>query len=176
MNAPAAPPDGKALNGVLLVALFAGGIALVREGPHFDTVLNGWVFFAGTFTAGLLGGYTGWTLTFGLAPKLKFSGVHRQPLLAALAFGLIAAVMASTLNRVYASATDRAIVAPIDTIAEGKAERWYLTVKMPDGSYHRYRITKDVAADLKNERTVRLGIAHGMLGFDYIARFERAQR
>ena len=43
MSEPAAAPssDEKVLNGLLLAVLFIAGVVLVREGPHFDNVLDG---------------------------------------------------------------------------------------------------------------------------------------
>ncbi len=172
MDAPAHPPDEKVLTVLLLAGLFAAGVALVREGSHFDNVIDGWPFFTSAFFSGMLVGFIGWTLAFGVAPQLKFSGSYRHPWLAALAFGLAFSAAASYLNRTFASPTDRTITAEIYSVAEGKGNRWHVTVKTPDGRYQRYLISHDVATTLQNEKMVRLSVAHGMLGFDYIARFE----
>ena len=172
MDAPARPQDEKVLTGLLLAALFAAGVALVREGSQFDNVIDGWPFFTSAFFAGTFIGYAGWTLVFGVTPKLKFSGSYRHPWLAALALGVASTATASYLNRTFSSPADRTITAEIDTVTEGKGDRWHVTVKTPDGRYQRYLITRDVATLLKNEKLVRMSVAHGMLGYDFIARFE----
>jgi hypothetical protein len=172
MNAPAQPRDEKVLNGLLLAALFISGLVLMREGPHFDNVIDGWPFFTSAFFAGTLIGFLCWTYTFGVAPALKLSGAYRQPWLAALVLGLVATATASYINRTFAAPTDRAITAEIDSIDEGKGNRWHVTVKTPDGRYQRYLISKEAADALKQGRMVRMSIAHGALGFDFIVRFE----
>lgn len=172
MDAPPRPQDEKVLTVLLLAMLFTAGVVLVREGSHFDNVIDGWPFFTSAFFAGMFIGFVGWTLAFGVTPQLKFSGSYRHPWLAALVFGLASTAAASYLNRTFSSPTDRTITAEIDSVAEGKGARWHVTVKTPDGRYQRYLITQDVATLLKNEKMVRLSVAHGALGFDYIARFE----
>jgi hypothetical protein len=174
MNAPAPPRDEKALNGLLLAALFVAGLVLMREGPHFDNVIDGWPFFTSAFFAGTLIGFLVWTYSFGVTPSLKFSGSNRQPWLAALVLGLVATASASYINRTFAAPTDRAVTAEIDSIDEGKGNRWHVTVKTPDGRYQRYLISKEVADALKAGRQVRMSIARGALGFDFIAKFEPA--
>jgi hypothetical protein len=164
--------DEKALNGLLLAALFIAGILMVREGPHFDNVIDGWPFFTGAFFIGTLLGFICWSFTFGVAPSLKFTGSYRQPWLAALVMGLVTTVSVSYINRTFAAPPDRTIAAEIDIVDEGKGDRWHLSVKTPDGRYQRYLISKPVAESLKNERMVRIGIAHGALGFDLAAKFE----
>jgi len=171
MDAPAHPQNDKALNAALLAALFIAGVSLLREGPHLDNVIDSWPFFTSAFFSGMLIGFVGWTLAFGVTPQLKFSGSYRHPWLAALILGVAFASAASYLNRTFASPTERTITAEIDSVEEGKGNRWHLTVKTPDGRYQRYLITNDVATLLKNEKMVRLSVAHGALGFDYIARF-----
>ena len=172
MNAPAPPRDEKALNGLLLAALFVSGLVLMREGPHFDNVIDGWPFFTSAFFAGTLIGYLCWTYTFGVAPSLKFSGSYRLPWLAALVLGLVSTATASYVNRTFAAPADRAITADIDSIDEGKGNRWHVTVKSPDGRYQRYLISKDAADALKNAKMMRISIARGALGFDFMAGFE----
>ena len=169
-----APPsrDEKALNGLLLAALFISGILMVREGPHFDNVIDGWPFFTGAFFIGTLLGFVCWSFTFGVAPSLKFTGSYRQPWLAALVMGLVTTVSVSYINRTFAAPPDRTITAEIDIVDEGKGDRWHLSVKMPDGRYQRYLISKPVAEALKNEKMVRIGIARGALGFDLMTKFE----
>ena len=172
MSTPALTRDEKVLNGLLLAALLVAGFALMREGPHFDNVIDGWPFFTSAFFAGTLIGFLCWTYTFGVTPSLKFAGSNRLPWMAALAVGLIATSTASYVNRSFAAPTDRTIAGEVDSVGEGKGNRWHVTVKTPDGRYQRYLISKEVADALKNTQAVRLGIARGALGFDFIARFE----
>jgi len=172
MNAPAQPRNEKALNGLLLAALFVAGLVLMREGPHFDNVIDGWPFFTSAFFAGTLIGFLCWTYTFGVTPSLKFAGANRLPWMAALVLGLVATATASYMNRTFAAPPDRAITADIDSIDEGKGNRWHVTVKSPDGRYQRYLISQETADALKKGSMVRMSIAHGALGFDFIARFE----
>jgi hypothetical protein len=176
MNAPTQSPTEKILIGAFTVALLTAGVVLVQEGPHFDNVIDGWRFFTIAFFSGALIGFIGWIQVFGVTPTLSFSGSHRHPWLAALVLAIAASAAASYLNRTFATPTDRSLTAEIDSVAEGKGDRWHVTVKSPDGLYQRYLISKDVAAALKNEKAVRLRIARGALGFDYIAGFEPLQR
>jgi hypothetical protein len=176
MNAPDQAPTEKALFGLLVVVLLIAGVALMREGPHFDNVIEGWPFFIVAFLAGTLTGYLGWTRAFGFTPMFKFSGANRHPWLAALALGLVFSAAASYLNRTYASPTGRSLTGEVDSVAEGKGDRWHVTVKMPDGRYQRYLISKDVATALKNAHEVRLSVARGLLGFEFIAGFEPSRR
>jgi hypothetical protein len=176
MNAPAQSRDEKVLNGLLLAALFVSGIVMVREGPHFDNVIDGWPFFTSAFFGGTLIGYLSWTYTFGVKPALKFSGSYRQQWLAALVMGLATTVAVSYINRTFAAPADRTITAAIESLDEGKAGRWQLTVKTADGRFQRYLITQQVADALKSEKMVAIGIARGALGFDLMAKFEAAKR
>jgi hypothetical protein len=164
--------DDKALNGLLLAALFIAGVVLVREGPHFDNVIDGWPFFTGAFFAGTLMGFLAWSFTFGVPPSLKFTGSYRLPWLAALVMGLVTTVSVSYINRTFAAPPDRTVNAEIESVDEGKGDRWHVTVKTPDAHYQRYLISKPVADALKTEKTVRMSIARGALGFDLIAKFE----
>jgi hypothetical protein len=172
MSASDQPQAEKNLFAVLVVALVICGAALMREGPHFDNVIAGWPFFIFTFLAGSLAGYLGWTRAFGFTPMFKFSGANRHPWLAALALGLAVSAAASYLNRSYNSPTGRSITGEIESIDEGKGDRWHVGVKMPDGQFQRYLISKDVATALKNATEVRLSVARGLLGFEFIAKFE----
>ena len=174
MNAPVQPRDEKALNGLLLAALFVSGLVLMREGPHFYNVIDGWPFFTSAFFAGALIGYLCWTYTFGVTPSLKFSGSYRLPWLAALVLGLVFTSMVSYINRSFAAPTDQSITGDIDSLDEGKGERWHVTVKTPDGRYQRYYISKATAETLKDARQVRMGIARGALGFEFVTKFEPA--
>jgi H+/Cl- antiporter ClcA len=164
--------DHKSVNGLLLAALFIAGVLMLREGPHFDNVINGWPFFTGAFFIGVVLGFLSWSYTFGVAPSLKFSGSYRQPWLAALVMGLLTTISVSYINRTFAAPPDRMITGEVDIVDEGKGDRWHLTVKTPEGRYQRYLITKPVAESLKDARTVRMKIAHGALGFDFVAEFE----
>ena len=172
MSEAAPSRDDKAANGLLLAALFIAGIVMLREGPHFDNVIDGWPFFTGAFVAGTLLGFLGWWYTFGVAPSLKFSGAYRQPWLAALVMGLVTTSSVSYINRTFAAPPDRTITAEIDILDEGKGDRWYLTVKLPEGRYQRYLVSKSVADELKNAKMVRMSVARGALGFDLVAKFE----
>ena len=174
MNAPAPPRDEKVLNGLLLAALFIAGLVLMREGPHFDNVIDGWPFFTSAFFAGTLIGFLVWTYSFGVTPALKISGTHRLPWMAALVLGLVATSTASYINRTFAAPADRTVTSEIDAVDEGKGTRWYVTVKTPAGQYQRYVISKEVADALKNAKRVRISIARGALGFDFMARLEPA--
>jgi hypothetical protein len=172
MTEAVAARDAKAVNSLLLVALFIAGIVLVREGAHFDNVIDGWPFFTGAFFGGTLLGLVCWSFTFGVVPSLKFSGSYRQPWLAAFVMGLITTSSLSYINRTFAAPPDRTLTGEIDIVDEGKGERWHVSVKMPDGRYQRYLITKAVADELKNARQVRMSVARGALGFDLVAKFE----
>jgi hypothetical protein len=164
--------EERTLNALLLGGLFIAGVVLVREGPHFDNVIDGWPFFTGAFFTGTLLGFLSWSYTFGIKPTLRFSGSYRQPWLAALLMGLITTSSVSYINRTFAAAPYRSTTAEIEIVDDGKADRWHLTVKAPDGRYQRYLISKAVADELKSARMVRLGIARGALGFDLITQFE----
>jgi len=176
MSEPAAAPsrDEKVLNGLLLAVLFIAGVVLVREGPHFDNVLDGWPFFTAAFFTGMLLGFLCWTYTFGGKFTLKFTGSYRLPWLAALVLGLITTSSVSYINRTFAAPPDRTIKAEIDGVDEGKGDRWHLKVKMPDGQYKRLLISKPVADALKTATMVNIGIARGALGYDLMAKFEAA--
>jgi hypothetical protein len=176
MSEPALQREDKALNSLLLAALFISGVLMVREGPHFDNVIDGWPFFTGAFFLGTLLGFGCWSFTFGVAPSLKFSGSYRQPWLAALVMGLITTVSVSYINRTFAAPPDRSIATNIESLDEGKADRWHVTVKMSDGRFQRYLISKEAADALKSEKQLRISIARGALGFDLMTKFEPAGR
>ena len=175
MSEPAPSREDKVLNGLLLAALFIAGVVLVQEGPHFDNVLDGWPFFTSAFFAGTLLGYLVWTFSFGVPPALKFSGSYRHPWVAALVLGLVAASTSSYINRTFAALPDRAVTAAVESVEEGKGIRWHVTVKTPDGRYQRYLISKEAAEALKKVKSVRMSIARGALGFDFVAKFEPAE-
>jgi hypothetical protein len=172
MNSPAQTNTEPALVGLFTVALLTAGVALVQEGPHYDNVIDGWRFFTMAFFTGALVGFLGWTQAFRITPTFKFSGPHRYPWLAAVVLALAASAAASYFNRTFAQPTERSITGEIRSVEEGKGDRWHVTVNMPDGPPQRYLISKDAATALKGEKEVRLGIARGALGFDFIARFE----
>ncbi len=176
MNAPSQTSAVPALTGLFTVALLTAGVALVQEGPNFDNVIDGWRFFTIAFFSGALIGFIGWTQASGVTPTLRFSGSNRNPWLAALVLAIAASAAASYLNRTFATPTERSLTGEIDSIAEGKGDRWHVTVKMPDGLTHRYLISKDAATALKDAKEVRLSIARGALGYDYIAGFEPLKR
>mgnify|MGYP001230933753 CR=1 FL=1 len=176
MDEPTQAQKDKILFGLLMAALVIGAVALLREGPHLDNVIDGGHFFMLSFFAGMLAGFAGWTRASGVAPVIKFSGANRHPWLAALVLGLAFSAAASYINRSIASPTDRSITAAIDSIDEGKGERWHVTAKTSDGRQQRYLITKDVAAALKNAKEVRMSVARGVLGFDFVEKFEPVKR
>ncbi len=176
MNTPTNTREEKIINGLLLAALFLAGVVMVREGPHFDNVVDGWPFFTSAFFGGTLIGYLGWTYTFGVKPALKFSGSYRQQWLAALVMGLATTISVSYINRTFAAPADRTISAALESIDEGKAGRWHITVKSPDGRFQRYLVTPEVAEVLKSEKIITISIARGALGFDLMAKFEPAGR
>ncbi len=174
MSTAAPRPDEKVISALLLAALILAAIALLREGPHYDNVLEGWSFFTTIFFIGMLVGFLGWTQAFRIVPTLSFTGPHRQPWIAAFALGLVFTVAGSWLNRTFATPPGRALTAEIDSFKEARNQRWRLSVKMPDGTYQRYLISQDTASRLKEEKAVRLGIARGALGFEFVATFEPA--
>jgi hypothetical protein len=164
--------DERVLNGSLLAILFISGVVMVREGPHFDNVIEGWPFFTSAFFVGALAGFLGWNYSSGARPTLRFSGSYRHPWLVALIMGLIATSTASYVNRTFATPSERTLDAEIDSLMEGKGSRWHVGIKTADGRYQRYLIPKEAADALKDRKIVRLHVAHGALGFDIIARFE----
>jgi hypothetical protein len=172
MSEPAPRADEKVLTGLLLGAVILGAVALLREGPQYDNVLDGWRFFNTAFFGGALIGFLFWTQTFRIVPKLSLKPADRQPWIAAFAFALICSVAGSWLNRTITTPTGRTLVGEIQMLKEIKDDRWQLEVKYADGSYQRYHITKDMAAALQNEKAVRMEIGRGVLGFDLITRFE----
>ena len=176
MSTPAPRPDEKVITGLLLAVLILAAVALLGEGPHYDNVLDGWRFFTTVFFAGALIGFLGWTQAFRTVPTLSFAGPHRQPWIAAFALGLILAVACSWFNRTFATPAGRSITAEIDSVTEGRGERWRVTVKMPDGTYQHYLISQDTATRLKGEKAVQLGMARGALGFEFVATFEPAAK
>jgi hypothetical protein len=176
MNAPSENGTVPALTGLFTVALLAAGVALLQEGPHYDNVIDGWRFFSIAFFTGALVGFLGWTQAAGITPTLRFSGSHRYPWLAAVVLAVAASAAASYFNRTFATPTDRSITGEIDLVEAGKGDRWYVTVNVPNRLQQRYLISKDEAAKLKNAKDVRLRIARGALGYDYIAGFEPLTR
>jgi hypothetical protein len=176
MNAPSQTNAVPALTGLFTVALLTAGVALVQEGPHYDNVIDGWRFFTIAFFTGALVGFLGWTQAFGITPTLKFSGSHRYPWLAAVVLAVAASAAASYFNRTFTTPTDRSITGEIHSVEEGKGDRWHVTVNMPNGLQQRYLISKDAATALKNAKEVRLRIARGALGYDYIVGFEPLKR
>ena len=79
------------------------------------------------------------------------------------------------INRQSVTPTGRSIVAEIDTLKELKDDRWQLSVKHSDGFYQRYQITKPAAEALMKQKSVRMEISRGALGFELITRFEPNQ-
>ena len=161
----------KTLNGLLLAALLLCGVVLLKEGPQYDNVIDGWRFFTLAFFAGGIAGFIGWTRSFNLVPALKLSGAYRQPWLAALVAALLTCVVASWINRTFTTATDRSLHGAIDTLEEGKGDRWHVGVKLDDGRYEKYLINKETAERLKGAKALSATIVHGALGFDVLSAF-----
>ncbi len=172
MSEPAPRADEKVLTSLLLATVILAAVALMREGPQYDNVLEGWRFFNTAFFTGTLIGFLGWTQTFRIVPTLSLKPADRQPWIAAFALGLVFTVGGSWLNRSYTTPTGRVMVAEIDTLKEIKDDRWQLSVKHSDGSYQRYQITKAAADTLQKQNSVRMDVGRGALGFDLITRFE----
>ena len=162
----------RVLTSLLLMGVVLAGVALTREGGHFDNTTGGERLFTIALLAGALTGFLGWTRYTGVTPALSLSGPMRQLWLATVLAALVGAGGASYVNRKFATLTDRSRVAAIDSVQEGKGIRWYVVVSAADGGRERYLITEQTAARLKDAKTVRMRYARGALGFDYIAEFE----
>ncbi|MGH8617414.1 MAG: hypothetical protein ACREUW_06950 [Burkholderiales bacterium] len=174
MVTPQNTPRDKTLNGLLLGTLILAGIALVREGPHYDNVIDGWRFFTLAFFSGSLAGFIGWTQTFKLTPAFRIAGAYRQPWLAALIAGVLTCTAASWLNRSFSTPTDTVLTGMVDLVEEGRGDRWHVGVKLPDGRFERYLIDKDAAEALKGAKAVRIGVARGLFGFEILKDFAPA--
>ena len=109
MSEPTPRPDEKILTSLLLAVVILAAVALMKEGPQYDNVLESWRFFNTAFFTGALVGFLGWTQTFRIVPTL---------------------------------------------------------------SYQRYQITKPAAEALMKQKSVRMEISRGALGFELITRFE----
>jgi hypothetical protein len=164
-------PRDKKLNGLLLGALVLAGVALVREGPHYDNVIDGARFFTLAFFAGALAGFIGWTQVFKLTPAFRLAGAYRQPWLAALCAGIVACTVASWLNRGFSTPTDTVLTGMVDVIEEGRGDRWHVGVKLPDGRFERYLIDRDAADALKGAKEVRIRVVRGLFGFEVLTDF-----
>ena len=175
MSEPAPRPDEKVLTSLLLAVVILAAVALMREGPQYDNVLESWRFFNTAFFTGALIGFLGWTQTFHIVPTLSLKPADRQPWIAAFALGLVFTVGGVWINRQSVTPTGRSIVAEIDTLKEVKDDRWQLSVKHSDGFYQRYQITKPAAEALTKQKSVRMEISRGALGFELITRFEPNQ-
>jgi hypothetical protein len=171
MAAPTNTPRDKKLNGLLLGALVLAGVALVREGPYYDNVIDGWRFFTLAFFAGALVGFIGWTQAFKLTPAFRLAGAYRQPWLAALCAGIIACTVASWLNRGFTTPTDQVLIGEVDVVEEGRGDRWHVGVKLPDGRFERYLIDREAAEVLKSAKAVRINVVRGMFGFEVLTGF-----
>jgi hypothetical protein len=168
--APNTPRDKK-LNGLLLGALVLAGVALVREGPHYDNVIDGWRFFTLAFFAGSLAGFIGWTQAFKLTPAFRLAGAYRQPWLAALIAGVITCTAASWLNRSFSTPTDTVLIGEVDLVEEGRGDRWHVGVKLPDGRFERYLIDLETAEALKGAKAVQISVVRGLFGFEVLTGF-----
>jgi hypothetical protein len=162
----------RVLTALLLAGIVIAGVALMREGPHFDNTLGGTNFFTSAFAGCALLGFVLWTHFAGITPAFTFSGPSRLLWLATFAAALGGATLAGWANRTFATPTERTIVAPIEAVEPGKGDRWHVTLKNANGQYERYLVSEENAKRLNTAKTVRMRIARGALGFDYIAEFE----
>ena len=174
MGTPTVAQRDKTLNGLLLVALIIAGLALVREGPHYNNVIDGWRFFTLAFFAGGLAGFIGWTQAFKLTPAFRLAGAYRQPWLAALVAAILTCTAASWLNRGFTTPTDKVVIGEVDVVEEGKGDRWHIGVKLPDGRFERYLLGKDAAEALKDAKSVRISVVRGLFGFEVLTDFAPA--
>lgn len=175
MSEPTPRPDEKILTSLLLAVVILAAVALIKEGPQYDNVLESWRLFNTAFFTGALIGFLGWTQTFRIVPTLSLKPADRQPWIAAFALGLVFTVGGVWINRQSVTPTGRSIVAEIDTLKELKDDRWQLSVKHSDGFYQRYQITKPAAEALMKQKNVRMEISRGALGFELFTRFEPNQ-
>lgn len=176
MTGPAKQHQERVLFSLLLGGLIVAAVAMVREGPHFDNVIDGWRFFIMAFFSGLMLGFIAWVRLSGTEPKLSLSGADRHPWLAALVVALAAACGGSFVNRSFSTPTGRYVTAEIDKVEDGRGDRWHVTAKLPDGVHHRFLVPKEAATALKDERAVRLAVSRGMLGYDFYSSFEPVRR
>lgn len=172
MKSPEQAHSERVLTALLLMGLVIAGVALLREGAHFDNTIGGERLFISAFFVGGIIGFLAWTRYTGITPMLTFKGPSRLLWLATLVAALVCASGSSYANRAFATPTAHSTQAQIDSILEGKGERWHLIVANADGGRQRYLITSEAASRLKNAKTVRMHHARGALGFDYIASFE----
>lgn len=168
--------EQRVLFSLLLGGLILSAVAMVREGPHYDNVIDGWRFFTMAFFTGTLTGFIGWIKLSGAEPKFSLSGAHRHPWLAALVAGLVFATAASFINRTFATPTGRTIIADVDRVEDGRGDRWHVSVKFTDGTYHRYLVPDQAAAALKTANAVQLKTSRGLLGYEIVAGFEPVAR
>jgi hypothetical protein len=171
MNTSAPEADEKVINTLLLAALILAALVVVREGPYFDNMLQGWRFFTLAFFIGALAGFLGWTQAFHIVPTFNLSAQNRQPWIAALACALAFAGGGSYLNRTFAAPTGRTIPVAVDSVTASR-DQWRVTVKTPGGEYRRYIVSKEAAASVKEQSAARLDISRGVLGFEFVAGVE----
>lgn len=162
----------RVITSLLLMFFVLAGIALMREGVHFDNTTGGERLFTIALFSGGIIGFAGWTRYTGITPTFSLSGPVRQLWLVTALAALLSATAASYVNRTFATLTERSRVAAIDSIEEGRGGRWHVVVAGADGARERYLITEESAAQLKGAKTVRMRYASGALGYDYIAKFE----
>ena len=166
----------RVLTSLLLMFFVLAAIALIREGGHFDNTVGAERLVTIAFFSGGILGFALWTHCTGVTPAFSLSGPSRQLWLATALAALFAMAGASYVNRTFATLTERSRVVAIDSIREGRGNRWHVVVSAADGRLERYLITERAAAQLKDATAVRLRYARGVLGFDYIAQFEPVQR
>jgi membrane protein implicated in regulation of membrane protease activity len=162
----------RVLTALLLMGVVLTGVALAREGVHFDNTIAGDRLFMIAFFGGAIVGFVGWTRYTGATPALSLSGPNVQLWLATAVVAFVSTASASYVNRTFATPTERSSTAAIDSIREGKGTRWHVVVSVDDGRRERYLITEQTALQLKDAKAVRMRYARGVLGFDYIAEFE----
>ena len=172
MTDPDRAHSERVLTALLLMGVVLTGVALAREGVHFDNTVAGDRLFMIAFFGGAILGFVGWTRYTGITPALSLSGPNIQLWLATALVAFVTTASASYVNRRFATPTERSSTAAIDSIREGKGTRWHVVVSADDGRLGRYLITEQTAARLKDAKAVRMRYARGVLGFDYIAEFE----
>ena len=166
----------RVLTSLLLMFFVLAAIALIREGPHLDNTIGAERLVTIAFFSGGIVGFAAWTRCTGITPAFSLSGPSRQLWLATALAALFTTTAASYVNRTFATLTERSKVVAIDSILEGRGKRWHIVVSAADGIRGRYLITEQAAAQLKDAKSARMRYARGVLGFDYIAKFELVER
>ena len=178
-SAPAPEVDpvhsARVITSLLLMFVVLGGIVLMREGGHFDNTVEGERLFLIAFLAGAIAGFAAWTRKTGITPAFSMSIPMRQLWLATLLGALLCTIGASWLNRTFATPTGHSRTAEIVSVTEGRAGRWQVVVRAADDGRERYVIPEGIAPQLKEAKSVRMGYARGLLGYDFVGEFEPVQ-